>query len=132
MPKEQFDPSVRLLGKVAAGLVFFLVAVVVASLGLNRESANPMLRGALVGLAMSGMSFWIWTTGLSIRAQDEYTRRVHLVALSFAFAGTGLFVFTADFLQRAGFLDYLPLTTIWLAMVGIWWLSMMLAARLYR
>ncbi len=132
MPKEQFDPGVRLLGKVAAGLALFLVTVLTASIGLNREPESPLLRGALVAVAIAGFLPWIWTTVLSIRAQDEFTRRVHLIALSMAFGATGFFVFAADFLQRAGFIDDLPLTTIWIAMVAIWWVSMMVASRLYR
>ena len=132
MSKDRFDPSVRLLGKVAAALAFFFVTIITASIGLNRDIESPLIRGALVAVAIAGFLPWIWATVLSIRAQDEFTRRIHLLALSMAFAATGLFVFAADFLQRAGFLDYLPLTTIWLVMVGVWWVSMMVASRLYR
>lgn len=132
MAKDQFDPSVRLLGRVAASLALFFITVVAASFGLNREPESPLLRVALVALALSGFLPWMWTTALSVRAQDEFTRRVHLVALSFAFAATGLFIFAADFLQRAGFLGYLSLTTIWLVMVAIWWLSMMVTSRFHR
>jgi hypothetical protein len=132
MAEERPDPTIRLLGVVAGATLLWFVSLTVASLTLNSEPQSAVLRAAMVALAVVGFVAWICATALSIRAQDEYTERIHLVALACAFAVTGVFVFAADFLQRAGFLSYLSFTTIWLVMVGTWWLSMVIVARIYR
>ena len=132
MAEEKRDPTVRLLGVVAGATLLWFVSLSIASLTLSSEPQSPLLRAAMAVLAVVGFVAWIGATALSIRAQDEYTQRIHLVALACAFAATGIFVFAADFLQRAGFLTYLSFTTIWLVMVGTWWLSMVIVARIYR
>ena len=55
-----------------------------------------------------------------------------MIAMAMAFAVTGLVVFTADFLQRASFIESMPLTTLWIVMVVSWWLCIMIATRYSR
>jgi hypothetical protein len=130
--KQRRDPGIRLLGMVAGALAIWFSTLTFATLALARQPASSTLRAGIVGMAVAGFAVWVWVTGVSIRAQDEFSRRVHLVALSMAFGLTGLVVFTADFLQRAGFVGDIPLTGIWVVMVLAWWLCILIAARFYR
>ena len=43
---------------------------------------------------------------------------MHFIALSWAFAATGIFVIGADLLVRAHFVDYVPTMHIWLFITG--------------
>jgi hypothetical protein len=71
-------------------------------------------------IGVLGFIPWQLSVVKLIRTYDEFTRRVYLIAFSIAFAATGLFIITADLLQRAGFIDYVSLMTIWMVMLGSW------------
>src|SRR5262245_11028707 len=126
------DPAVRLVTMVAGSLLVWFVSIVVANLVLIQHPASALLRGAMVALAVGGFAAWIWSTVEAIRAQDEFTQRMHLIALAGAFAVTSLIAFGADFMQRAGFLAYVPTSALWIVMVATWWLSMALSRWLHR
>ena len=86
----------------------------------------------MVLLATCGFGAWIWATAETIRAKDEFTQRVHLIALAGAFAVTGIIAFGAAFIQRAGFLDEVPTGVLWIVMVVTWWPALALTSWLYR
>ena len=132
MGKEKRDPVVRLVTLVVSATLFWFASIVIASLTLTGEPKSAGVRASMVALALAGLLAWVYATVQSIRAQDECTQRIHLVALSYAFAATAVFVFAMDFLQRAGFVGYQSITTIWLAMIGVWWISMVITSRVYR
>ena len=67
-----------------------------------------------------------------IAEQDEFTFRIHLVAIAVTFALTGVASYACDFLEKAGFIPELPFTALWPAMVVVWWISIMATARYYR
>jgi hypothetical protein len=127
----QQDSGLRLIG-VIAGVVLWLGSYTTALLGLNRHPASATVRGALVALGVAGFIPWIWASILAIRAQDEFTQRVHLVALASAFGVTAVLVFGAAFLQRARFVGDIPLSTVWITMVVTWAASIVAASRHYR
>ena len=68
----------------------------------------------------------------SLRGVDEMWQRIHLEALAFAFAGTGILASAYGFLENAGLprLDWGAI--IWPAMAGLWALGIALACRRYR
>jgi hypothetical protein len=117
-----------LIGSMAASLVTSFIATRV----LSAEPSSAIVRGAMVALAVAGVLPWTWVIARVIRAQDEFSRRVHLIALSIAFGVTALLVFTAMFLQHAGFLDYVSLPAILGTMMVVWWLSIVITTRYYR
>ena len=55
-----------------------------------------------------------------IRAGDEFQRRLHLVALGFAFAGAMLLISVLAALVRAGFIHYPDLMLVWTAIAALW------------
>ena len=131
-PREEKDPGIQLLVRMAATLVLWAVTLVVAIRILDRDSQGVALRAVAVALAIGGFLPWVWIASRAIVAQDEFTRRIHFIALSWAFAATAVFVVSADMLVRAHFIDYVSMMNIWVFMIVAWWLAIMLTARYYR
>jgi hypothetical protein len=126
------EPGLRVVGQLVGAMAVWLATFVTAARVLEDEPTSALLRGTMVAVAVLGILPAIWVLGVAIRAQDEFSRRVHLVALGVAFGATAVVIIGADFLQRAGFVDYVSLTTILFAMVLLWWLSIFVTARFYR
>ena len=126
------DPTLHLLGRILISLVLWGATFLAASWILESDPPGVMIRGAAVALAVAGIVPWIWMASRAIVAEDEFTRRIHFIALSWAFAATGVFVFAADLLVRAHFIDDLPILNVWLFMIAVWWVSLMLTRRHYR
>lgn len=121
-----------MIGRIAASLAVWLVSLVAANWILASEPQSAAVRGAAVVLGLAGFLPWIWMASRAIVAQDEFTRRIHFIALAWAFAATGIFLLAADLMVRARFMDYLSLMTIWMFMIVAWWVSLMLTTRYYR
>jgi H+/Cl- antiporter ClcA len=129
---DKRDPGLRILGFTVGALAVWGTTYVIASRMFNHNQSNQKFRIAGVIIGVLGFIIWQLTTAKLIRIHDEFTRRIHLIALAVAFAATALFIFTTDLLQRAGFIDYILLRTIWLVMLGIWWLAIMGAEWYYK
>ena len=129
---DRLDPSVVRLGKIFSSVALWAVTYVIANGLLHRESATPAVRAAAVAIGITGLLPWVWVAARSIASQDEFTRRIHYVALSCTFAATGVFLFTVDLLTQAHFIDYLSYTHIWMFMVSAWLLSVVVTTRYYR
>ena len=129
---DQKDPGIQMLVRIAASLAVWAVTLVIAIRVLDRDPPGVAIRAGAVALAIAGFLPWVWMASRAIVAQDEFTRRIHFIALSWAFAATGIFVVGADMLVRAHFLDYMSIMNIWLFMVVAWWISLMLTARYHR
>jgi hypothetical protein len=125
------NPGIRLLQHVVASFVIGLIAVATATKILDGDPESVPLRAGMVALALAGFLYWVWVVVRVIQAQDEFSRRLHLVALAVAFGLTGVFVFTAWLLQHAHFIDYVPVWTIFGTMVLTWWLSIVVTTRYY-
>ena len=124
--------GVRLLQLLIGSIAASLMASFIAARVLSAEPASVVVRGAMVALAVAGVLPWAWVIARVIRVQDEFSRRVHLVALSIAFGVTALLLFTAMFLQQADFVDYVSLPAILGTMMVVWWLSIVVTTRYYR
>ena len=129
---DEKDPGVRMLGRLAASLALWAVTFVAAHKILNVDPASVLVRAGAVALAVFGCLPWVWMVSRAIVAEDEFTRRIHFIALAWAFAATGVFVMAADFLARAHFIDYLPIMYIWMFMIVAWWISLFLTGRHHR
>ena len=120
------------LAHVALGLVIWFITMVGATRLLHRHPPSIAVRIALVAIAVGGFLPWLISVGRLIMAQDEFSVRVHLVAIAFTCAATALMLMTGGYLQTAGLLGYVALRNIWIGMVVVWWLSIVLASRYYR
>jgi hypothetical protein len=133
MPQdEKRDPRLRILGLVFGTLALWAITYVVTSRMLHHHATTAKFRAAAVIIGVLGFVTWQSATAKIIDLQDEFTRRIHLIAVAIAFAATALFIFTVDLLQRAGFIDYILLRTVWVVMLCIWWLAIMGAEWYYR
>ena len=116
-----------LLAALAAALV--ILAASVASKQFERGSAPRIALALLQGIASAGA---VILPVRSIRALDEMQQRIHLEALAFAFAGTGVVATTYGFLVSAGLPDYEFGTFVWPLMVLLWVVGVLIARRRYR
>jgi hypothetical protein len=124
--------GVRLLQLLIGSMAASLMSSFIAARVLSADPASVVVRGAMVALAVAGVLPWAWVIARVIRVQDEFSRRVHLVALSIAFGVTALLLFTAMFLQQAEFVDDVSLPAILGTMMVVWWLSIVVTTRYYR
>ena len=124
--------NLRQAGWVAGALLLWAVAMVVAGRVLDDHPSSVWLRGAMVAAAVGGFSAWVAALVRFLQTQDEFAKRVHLIALALAFMVTMTAMVAGDVLQAAGFIGDVSLDTIWMTMLAVWWLSMIAAARYYR
>jgi hypothetical protein len=120
------------LGWLGAALLAWILAMVVARRVLDHPPASAALRALVVAVAVAGFLACVLAMVGLIRSQDEFSRRVHLVAASAALAAAITAVLAGDLLQSAGFLGYVPLDALWMLMIVVWWLSMIAVSRYYR
>lgn len=126
------DPAVRLLALLAVTTFFWATTYLASTTRLTRGDHTLPLRILLVSLAIVGFLSWVYVAGRSIFAQDEFTQRIHLIAIAITFAVTGVASFASDFLQKAGFVPELPFSSVWMFMVVLWWISIMSTSWYYR
>src|SRR6516165_9666327 len=103
------DPGLRMLLWSAVVLVVWGASYGGAVTILKHHPASPWVRGGAVALGTCGFMTWLGLTAKAIRAENEFTRQIHLVALSVAFAVSAVFIFVADMLHRAAFVNYVSL-----------------------
>src|SRR5690348_4324075 len=101
--KEQ-DTGLRTLKRATLVIIVWAVSYLVALAILKHHPASVWVRGGAVALAVCGFMAWLGGSAKAIRAENEFTRQIHLVALASAFGATAVFVFVCDMLQRAGFI----------------------------
>ena len=129
---KQQNSDLRALRWTVAALSAWAVGYVVALKILKHHPHSAWVRGGAVALAVFGFLSWLGWMAKAMRMSNEFTRQVHLVATAVAFAATAIFIFVCDMLQRAAFLDYITLMSIWVFMVGAWLFAIMLASVYYR
>ena len=130
---QRQNPALRMLGFMAFTLALWIGTYVFASTRLS--SAHPQsvaVRSALAAVGIAGFVPWMFGASRAIFTQDEFTQRVHLVAIALAFAITALISYAGGFLHRAGLAPDMSIGHLWMVMGVVWWLSIMAASRYYR
>ena len=126
------DTGLRALKRATVVIIAWAVSYTLALQILKHHPSGVWVRGGAVALAVCGFLLWLGGTAKAIRAQNEFTRQIHLVALALALGATAVFIFVCDVLQRAGFIQYVSLMTIFLVIMGAWLLAVALASLYYR
>jgi hypothetical protein len=90
---------------------------------------SPALRAAGVAAGVGGWVPLLLLTAALIRASDEFSQRIHYLALSLAFASGLVLITLADWLVRADFIEPVPYTVVSLALVALWAISLFVAKR---
>ena len=129
---QQRDPNVRLLRDIALTTVLWATTFVISKNEWFAEPRGMPLRVALVVMGIGGFLPVVFVYARSIRMQDEFNQRMHLVALSIAFATIAVLSYAADLVRQAGFISHVPGAGLWALMVGVWFISMLLTSRYYR
>lgn len=132
MPQQKTDSQVRLFQQVVL-TAFLWAATFVATRGdWAHDLVDLPRRVALVAIGIGGFLPVVYVYAKSIRMQDEFNQRIHLVSLGVAFAITAAVSYAADLLQQAHFIREVPSGGVWALMVAIWFVSMLATARYYR
>ncbi len=118
LSKSQSDTGIRALALSLGSIALWALTTMAAYRLLRHYPNASSIRGLAVVIGLIGYIPWQVIVIWLIRHYDEYTRRLYLIAFSIAFGATGLFIVTCNLLQRAGFIDYVSLMTIWMVMVG--------------
>jgi hypothetical protein len=130
--KLNSDPKLRLRGLIAVTATLWALTFVATKSDWLAHPDSLPLRIALVVIGVGGFLPVMAVYVKTIRAQDEFTQRIHLVALSAAFALTAVVSYTSDLLHQAGFIPEIPATGLWALMVAIWFVAMIATERYYR
>jgi K+ transporter len=94
---------------------------------VHRDST--VLRAAGVAVGVGAWIPLVLLTLALIRASDELAQRIHLLAASLAFVGGLFLIALVDWLVRAGFVEPVPYTALWLALAAFWAISLFVAKR---
>ena len=68
-------------------------------------------------------------TAAMIRASDEFSQRIHYLAMSLAFAGALVLISVIDWLVRAHFIEPVPFMAMWLSLAVLWIIALVIAKR---
>jgi hypothetical protein len=115
-----------LLGSLVAAMVLPLAGIRL----IDTESSSARVAGVV--LASLGWVPMTLVIVAIVRAGDEFQRRLHLVALGFAFAAAMLMISTLGWLVRAGFVEYPDLSLLWTAIAAVWLVCLVLVKRYYE
>ena len=126
------DPSIRLLGQVALTTALWASTFIATRADWLSKSTNLPARVALVAIGLGGFLPVVFVYAKSIRMQDEFNQRLHLIALGAAFAVMGILSYGADLLHQAHFIQQPASGGLWAVMVVVWWLAIVVVPRLYR
>ena len=128
---KEKDPGVKMIVRCTLTAVLWAATLIAANRTLDAEPSRTVRVIAVLG-GIAGVLPWIWMASRAMVKQDEFTQRIHFVALAWAFAVTGVFVYATDLATKAHLVDYVSYTTIWSVMVVTWGLSIVITARYYR
>ena len=126
------DPGVRFLGQIALTTLLWAGTFVVTKAEWMAHPASLPMRIVLVVVGVGGFLPVMYVYAKSIRMQDEFNQRIHLVALAVAFALIAILSYSSDLLHQAGFIPQLPATGLWALMVMVWFVTMIVTPRYYR
>ena len=130
--QERTDPNLRLLSQLAVASILWAATFVGTKSEWISHSDRLALRIALAVVGIAGFLPVVFVYVKSIRMQDEFNQRMHLVALASAFAVVAVVSYACDLLHQARFIPELPATGLWALMVVIWFVSIIVTGRYYR
>ena len=127
-PNARFRSNVRGFYIWIGSTILLGAAPIVASHLIDQETTPA--RAAAVMVGVGGILPWMWVMFSVIRKGDEFVRRLHLIALGFAFGGTLVLLVALGWLVRADLMRPPDLIAVWGGCMVIW-LVALLAAKFY-
>lgn len=114
----------------SAMLVYSILLVATTLIAQRLPDGSP-LKIALIILPVIPIVFALLAFVRFFESMDELQKSIHLYALAFAFAASGLLSFTYGLLENAG-LPQLSWVWIFPMMIAFWGIGSWLASRRYR
>jgi hypothetical protein len=127
-PNAQFRRNVRTVYAWIGSMILLIAAPLMALRLIDR--GTTLTRAAAVVVGVAGMLPWMWVVFSIIRHGDEFVRRLHLIALGFAFGGALVLLVALNWLVRAEFM-YPPDLMIVLFGCFILWFVALMGVKLY-
>ena len=128
VPNARLRANVRTFYTWIASMIVFGAGPLVAARLINQHTLVARIAGVVIGAG--AMLPWMWVVFVMIRRADEYSRRIHLVALGAAFAAALILVVALAMLVRADFIGPPDLMVVWLTLLAIWFVALM-GAKVY-
>ncbi|MEP6917126.1 MAG: hypothetical protein ABJC89_15855 [Acidobacteriota bacterium] len=129
-PNATFRRNVRGFYAWLGSMVVLGLAPLAAIRLLDRGTTTARLAAVAVGVG--GMLPLMWVVFSIIRRSDEYARRLHLIALGFAFGGTVVLIVALDWLVRAALINPPQLVFVWCAALVLWLAALVGAKRYFE
>ena len=127
------DATIRFLSQlVIATVLWSATFLATKSDWLTAHATGLGARAALVAVGIGGFLPTLFVYVKSIRLQDEFNQRVHLVALAIAFAVLAVISYSVDLLHQAQFIPQPSSAGLWALMIGVWFVAMIITPRFYR
>jgi len=127
------DPTVRFLSlQVLITLIWMATFWATKADWVTARATGVPARAALVALGIGGFLPVVFLYARSIRMQDEFSQRIHLVALGVAFAVLSVVSYSVDLLHQARFIAQPSSGGLWALMLVVWFVTMLITPRFYR
>jgi len=126
------DPTIQFLGQMAMATMFWAVTFTVTKTEWFAHAVSLPARIALVAIGLGGFLPIVFVYAKSIRLQDEFNQRLHLIGLAVAFAAMAVISYTVDLLHQAHFMPQPLSGGVWALMVAVWFVAMIVTPRFYR
>jgi drug/metabolite transporter (DMT)-like permease len=132
MTQQKTEPQIRLIRQAAITSILWAATFIATKNEAFGHPDSPMMRLALILVGIGGFLPVIFLYAKSIRMQDEFSQRIHYIALSIAFAFIAALSYVSDLLSQAGLIPQIPSTGLWALMVFVWFITMIVTPRFYR
>ena len=120
--------DIRFLAMVAVAAL-----VVIAAAWVGKRFPHGSVARLVVAIVQgAAMSYAIVTSVMAVRRLDELQYRIHLEAMTGAFAATAVLITTWGFLEKAGVPAPRWGLWAWPVMVALWGCSLLVLGRRYR
>jgi hypothetical protein len=126
-PDQRLRKAVKWFYSYIGSVLAACAGPIIAMQLVHRDSI--VLRAAGVAVGLGAWIPLVLLTLALIRASDEFAQRIHLLAASLAFVGGLFLIALVDWLVRAGFVEPVPYTALWLALAAFWAISLFVAKR---
>jgi hypothetical protein len=129
-PNQQLRAAVRWFYSWIAATILLGLAPI-AALRLI-ELATPPARVAGVIVGAGSFVPWLWVVAMMVRRGDEFVRRIHLLAIAWAFAGAMVLLLTLHWLVVAEFIAPPDLMFAWFACLVFWLVAVVVVKRRFE
>ncbi len=127
---ERFRQSVRRTYAFLGALIVAAAAPLAAASLVHSD--DVAVRAVAVVLGVCGLLPYLWVIFAIVRGGDEFTRRIHLIAASIAFAASLVLLSLLAWLVEARFVLRPPLLLLWVVCTLLWAVAIIVVTRYFK